>query len=400
MSIPPWQPPAGWYPDTQLPRRERWWDGQQWTPRTRRAPTPKTTLRLLAVLAIVIVTVASVVYTQTRATKGDPWVSFPRQHACAAMTPAQDVLRDIPGYTPGVPAQSVQAQRAMIEDLGDKKIRVTVIFAGAPQPVDQVRLPGRTDLWPVPGSWDFTIQLLPYGVTNKTASPINFDDSEDASGQYQWTGSQYDGLDGPSRNLPVDTWRFNGNTFSVTADLSDYFDIPNGAAFNPDIRVSPQQWNTPATGYEDITDYVGMFWYPSYECTSATGPPPTTMTQTTRSRATTATTTPRQQYAGMDNLGFRNSHARCNTDDEPAVTARTAQSQVVVCSRNNRTYYYRGVRLSDQAPSEYDGARASSNRTFTVSNGSVTYTVSPTALIITDSGTVIANEPMLDYRAS
>lgn len=27
-------PPAGWYPDQGRPDRLRWWDGQQWTPRT------------------------------------------------------------------------------------------------------------------------------------------------------------------------------------------------------------------------------------------------------------------------------------------------------------------------------------------------------------------------------
>ncbi|WP_051722134.1 MULTISPECIES: hypothetical protein [Actinomycetes] len=348
---------------------------------------------------VLVAIVAFVAYTHTRAPNNEPWVGFPRQHACAAMTPAQDFLRDMPGYTPGVPARSVQAQRALIEDLGEKKVRITVIFAGAPKPVTKALLPGRNTRTPEPGSWDFTIQLLPYGINNQTASPINFDDGEDARGRYQWAGGQYDGLDGPSRYVPVDTWRFENNTFSVTADLSDYFDIPEGAAFNPDIRVTPQQWNSPATGYEaNIDDYVAMFWYPSYQCTSSTGAPPTTAAQTTRSRATTATTTPQQQHPGMDQLGFQNSHARCDTDDEPAVTARTAQSQVVICIRSNSTYYYRGVRLSDQAPSEYDGAQTSNNRSFNVTNGSVTYTVSPTALIITESGTVIANEPMIDYR--
>ena len=31
-------PPRGWYTDPQLPRIDRWWDGEQWTNFTHRAP--------------------------------------------------------------------------------------------------------------------------------------------------------------------------------------------------------------------------------------------------------------------------------------------------------------------------------------------------------------------------
>lgn len=42
MSTPTPPPPAGWYPDSQNPEGERWWDGQAWTAHTR----PKTLVAL------------------------------------------------------------------------------------------------------------------------------------------------------------------------------------------------------------------------------------------------------------------------------------------------------------------------------------------------------------------
>lgn len=37
---PPSNPPAGWYPDPQVPGSRRWWDGKMWGPTQAQVPPP------------------------------------------------------------------------------------------------------------------------------------------------------------------------------------------------------------------------------------------------------------------------------------------------------------------------------------------------------------------------
>lgn len=82
------------------------------------------------------------------------------------------------------------------------------------------------------------------------------------------------------------------------------------------------------------------------------------------------------------------------------MTGRTADSQIVVCGRPglNYSYYYRGVRLSDSAPSEFSGVEDRRGGKFVVVNGETTYTVTPQSLRITSDGQLLADEPMIEYR--
>lgn len=137
---------------------------------------------------------------------------------------------------------------------------------------------------------------------------------------------------------------------------------------------------------------------------SATGENTATPTQTdtpTPSDTETAATPAPTDFSDMDAQGFIGSHASCDADDSPAATGRTAQSQVVICNRGDGSYYYRGVRLSDGAESELDGAQPLNDSFEVASDGgyeSVYYTVSPERLTITSSGKLLASEPMLEYR--
>ncbi|UOG23818.1 hypothetical protein MTX80_23150 (plasmid) [Gordonia amicalis] len=184
-----------------------------------------------------------VIYAQTRPTSDTAWTGFPRRQSCSLSPTADETLQGNPIYVSGVPAQSVQAEEVFIEDLGDSTVRLTVTFAGTPEPVQQVLVPGHGDQrFPEPAAWGFTIELFPQGFGAKYPPPIYFHSNDDNPG---WSGWQVDGLDGEARFLPVDEWGFAGRTFTLTADLSGYFGIPKGDEFSTDIWVRPLQHNAP-----------------------------------------------------------------------------------------------------------------------------------------------------------
>ena len=99
--------------------------------------------------------------------------------------------------------------------------------------------------------------------------------------------------------------------------------------------------------------------------------------------------------SGADGRGFY-SGPRCNAAEDPAVfVGYTAESRVVVCqvgSQNGR-YYYKGSRGGNDIEIGYPSRSGS---TFTAVNGNTTYRVSPSALVITENGSTIASESMVD----
>jgi hypothetical protein len=100
-----------------------------------------------------------------------------------------------------------------------------------------------------------------------------------------------------------------------------------------------------------------------------------------------------------DDKGFVNSNARCDGAQTAAAIGRTAGSVVVICADANGHYEYLGVRLSDDAVLR-TAAETTPARGFLARNASVTYTVSPTELLVTAGGSVIKQEPMVEYRGS
>jgi Protein kinase domain len=125
---------------------------------------------------------------------------------------------------------------------------------------------------------------------------------------------------------------------------------------------------------------------------------PTTTVQTTR-----GPTSPRiNTLPGTDGLGFIGyPGARCDQGSEPAALARTAGSVLVVCGTGAGNYYYRGVRLSDNAGIELPNAVRSSGG-FDVTNPTdgTRYQIRPTALTIIQTDGKVFSEPMLEYASS
>ncbi len=117
--------------------------------------------------------------------------------------------------------------------------------------------------------------------------------------------------------------------------------------------------------------------------------------------ATTPRPTPTPARGGdlpTDGQGFvGRASASCNADNPAVVTARTADSLVVVCRTGVGRYYYKGVRISDGAAIEIDDPVPSGSG-FTATNDGVQYAISPGALVITQGSTQLADEPVLQYQ--
>lgn len=100
---------------------------------------------------------------------------------------------------------------------------------------------------------------------------------------------------------------------------------------------------------------------------------------------------------GSDDKGFLHSSARCQRSQSAFAIGRTSGSLVVICGEQEGRFEYLGVRLSDAALLR-TVAETDSPRGFLAQKAGVVYAVSPTELKVTSGGTVIKQEPMLEYR--
>ena len=88
--------------------------------------------------------------------------------------------------------------------------------------------------------------------------------------------------------------------------------------------------------------------------------------------------------------------ARCNHTNPAVAIGQTADSLVVVCETGAGRYYYKGIRTNDGAAIEIDDPVPSGDG-FTATNAGVQYSISSSALVISEGSTVLAEEPMLQY---
>src|ERR1700735_5017945 len=98
-----------------------------------------------------------------------------------------------------------------------------------------------------------------------------------------------------------------------------------------------------------------------------------------------------------DSLGYVDSSARCATPNTAVAFGSTANSRVAICKSPAGLYGYHGVRISDGAKL-IASATASADGSFVAKQDGVTYTVTSSALVVSDASGVIRRESMLTYH--
>ncbi|HET8994172.1 MAG TPA: Hsp70 family protein [Rhodococcus sp. (in: high G+C Gram-positive bacteria)] len=161
----------------------------------------------------------------------------------------------------------------------------------------------------------------------------------------------------------------------------------------------PQTIAGPSTGVSTVTvaQEPKTTRAPTTTLVSTTSTPLTTAYVTTA--RTTSARSPRGAVtvADADAQGFVDEVGpRCNADNEALGIARTADSLIVVCRTGVDRLYYKGIRVEDGSGIEIDDPIVVADG-FEVTNAGVTYRFDDRALLITEGGTELAREPMLEF---
>jgi hypothetical protein len=98
-----------------------------------------------------------------------------------------------------------------------------------------------------------------------------------------------------------------------------------------------------------------------------------------------------------DSQGYVDSTARCTSPNTAAAFGSTDTSRVAICESPSGKYEYRGVRVRDGAKLVIPATRSSDGK-FVAQNDGITYTVSPSSLVVSMGSEVIRTEPMVDYH--
>lgn len=98
-----------------------------------------------------------------------------------------------------------------------------------------------------------------------------------------------------------------------------------------------------------------------------------------------------------DAQGYADSTARCAPPSTAVVFGSTAASRVAICEAPGGEYQYRGVRVSDGARLILPAAQGADG-SFAADNEGVTYTVTPSSLVVTQGSRVLRREAMVDFH--
>jgi hypothetical protein len=99
-----------------------------------------------------------------------------------------------------------------------------------------------------------------------------------------------------------------------------------------------------------------------------------------------------------DHNGYVGTAAYCQGSAAAVAFGRTDEALVAICKAPDGQLQYRGVRLSDESALML-AAAADDSGGFTAANGDVVYEVSSAELVVTESGTTLHRQPMLQYYA-
>lgn len=132
--------------------------------------------------------------------------------------------------------------------------------------------------------------------------------------------------------------------------------------------------------------------------TTSTTPSSSSATASTSSTATTsATSTSSSGAYSADNQGYVDTAARCDEKQTLMAYGRTAKSLVAICVDPDGQLEYRGVRLSDNSSLTIPASRGSDG-SLIADNDGVTYSVSPTVLLVSEGDNVIYRDSWIEFQ--
>ena len=99
----------------------------------------------------------------------------------------------------------------------------------------------------------------------------------------------------------------------------------------------------------------------------------------------------------IDGQGYVDSTARCTPPATAVLFGSTDSSRVAICKTSAGQYEYRGVRVRDGAKLVVPASQSGSDG-FVADNDGVTYTVNAKSLVVSVSGKVTRDEPLVDVH--
>lgn len=100
---------------------------------------------------------------------------------------------------------------------------------------------------------------------------------------------------------------------------------------------------------------------------------------------------------GFDSQGYLDSTARCTAPDTAVLFGSTDTARVAICKTSGGKYQYRGVRVRDGAKLVLSAA-SNGDGSYAAENDGMTYTVSPSSLVISSGRSTVRTESWVDFH--
>ncbi|AQT83032.1 hypothetical protein B1R94_22950 [Mycolicibacterium litorale] len=99
----------------------------------------------------------------------------------------------------------------------------------------------------------------------------------------------------------------------------------------------------------------------------------------------------------FDSQGYLDSTARCSAPDTAVLFGSTDTARVAICKTSGGKYQYRGVRVRDGAKLVLSTA-SNGDGSYDAQNDGITYTVSPSSLVISSGRSTVRTESWVDFH--